>query len=255
MDQSTASELNEINLRFYTNLSEQFDHSRNYYWEGWDMLLLALADHGFDSQKGFSILDIGCGNGRFASFLTDKGLNFQYEGWDFSKVLLNSAEKRLAEKLPKDRYKFERVDLLTNEFSEVIKFQKLEKSYVLIVNFGVIHHLAGHNKRLEIIRESNRLLKQNGFYVFTVWDFMKVERFAKKVKDWNLVGIDTNAVEEGDKLLDWKKDGLGYRYVHHFSDKEIDIMISESGLELIHEFTADGKEGNLNRYFICKHKL
>ena len=69
-----------------------------------------------------------------------------------------------------------------------------------------------------------------------------------------------NDFEKGDYLLDWDKSGLP-RYCHNFSDEEVDKLVGEfklagalklASLEVVSDFNADGKEGNLNRYVIFK---
>ena len=62
-------------------------------------------------------------------------------------------------------------------------------------------------------------------------------------------------LEEGDYLLDWDKSGLP-RYCHYFSDEEIEKLIKDMrkhSIEVLTEYSADGKEGDLNKYLILKN--
>jgi ubiquinone/menaquinone biosynthesis C-methylase UbiE len=47
---------------------------------------------GLSEGKEISIVDLGCGNANLAEYLTEKKLNFQYSGVDFSEALLSAAE-------------------------------------------------------------------------------------------------------------------------------------------------------------------
>jgi SAM-dependent methyltransferase len=42
----------------------------------------------------FTLLDYGCGYGAFADFLRESGFKAQYTGYDFSKVMIDSAKER-----------------------------------------------------------------------------------------------------------------------------------------------------------------
>jgi hypothetical protein len=55
-------------------------------------------------------------------------------------------------------------------------------------------------------------------------------------------------VEQGDYLLDWRRGGLGIRYVHHFSAEELARLAADSGFRIIESFDSDGKEGDLSLY-------
>ena len=71
MDQTTVKQLNEINLKFYSNLSEQFSESRDYYWKGWERLLQEEPLKEKKRKIPLKVLDVGCGNGRFGKFIVE----------------------------------------------------------------------------------------------------------------------------------------------------------------------------------------
>ena len=82
MDHKTVQSLNEINAQFYASIGKYFDETRQQYWQGWDQVL----DHTFPTPRPLSVLDIGCGNGRFSSFLANKGYEIAYTGIDLSLI-------------------------------------------------------------------------------------------------------------------------------------------------------------------------
>jgi hypothetical protein len=87
------------------------------------------------------------------------------------------------------------------------------------------------------------------------WQFMDDEKIKAKVVPWdNLTktGITIiDPVEENDYLLGWG-DNRAFRYCHHFTNEEIQRYVDGSGLKLVENYSADGKNNNLNRYVVLK---
>ena len=63
MDAATIRNIIDLNNRFYKTVATDFSATRQMPWAGWDRLLPFLPKEAID------ILDLGCGNGRFLSFL------------------------------------------------------------------------------------------------------------------------------------------------------------------------------------------
>ena len=76
----------------------------------------------------------------------------------------------------------------------------------------------------------------------------------KRVQPWDRAGIPEEKLEKGDTLLDWRfalpenSEKHGLRYVHLFSEEEIDSLASRSGFRVTEHFYSDGAEGNLAIY-------
>src|SRR5215216_4249990 len=64
MDTDTINRLNAINRTFYATVADDFDQTRGTAWPGWQRLLPYLS-------TPLSVLDVACGNARFALFLHD----------------------------------------------------------------------------------------------------------------------------------------------------------------------------------------
>ncbi len=79
------------------------------------------------------------------------------------------------------------------------------------------------------------------------WQFERNERLRKKVVPWTEVGIDESLLEPGDKLLDWKRGGTGYRYVHLITEREMEELAEASGFKVEQQFLADN---DLNLYSV-----
>src|SRR4051812_30515699 len=102
MDTETINRLNAINRAFYTTVADDFDQTRGAAWPGRQRLLPYL-------PLPLSVLDVGCGNGRFALFLHDNLAAGQprhnadapllsYHGLDSNPALLAHAHNALAGK-------------------------------------------------------------------------------------------------------------------------------------------------------------
>ncbi len=52
-------------MKLYDELATDFSNSRAYPWNGWAKVKEYIEE---SQKKPFSVLDLGCGNGRFAEF-------------------------------------------------------------------------------------------------------------------------------------------------------------------------------------------
>src|SRR3990172_2483684 len=110
MDDSTIRRLNDINRRFYEVTADEFDQTRGAFWPGWEELLAYLKHE--PGAEAFSVLDVGCGNGRFGVFLSERlGRRIDYHGVDSNPALLAHARQAL-ESLPGVRLKLEERDVV-----------------------------------------------------------------------------------------------------------------------------------------------
>jgi hypothetical protein len=73
------------------------------------------------------------------------------------------------------------------------------------------------------------------------WQFAHNERLRNKIVPWQRLEIDAGELEEGDALLDWKRGGTGYRYVHLITEGEVQELAAQSGFQLVEQFRADAE--------------
>jgi 2-polyprenyl-3-methyl-5-hydroxy-6-metoxy-1,4-benzoquinol methylase len=231
MNRKTLKQLYSLNKNFYSNTNKYFSNSRDYFWSGWDKCLKYI-------QSKDSLLDVGCGNGRFAGFLEKHIQNFNYMGIDNSKELLQIARETYPQ------YEFQLLDL-QERMSNL-----LDEKFDVITLFGVLHHIPSRAERERIFKKLTNILKPRGFLIVTVWRFTQFSRFQKKTIEPKEVGIDKEQLEKNDYLLDWKRGTKAIRYCHYTDKKEMRELAQNANLEIEDTFLGDGKNGETNRYWV-----
>jgi SAM-dependent methyltransferase len=251
MDERTVHSLNAINRSFYSETADVFDASRSEPWPGWTRLLPLLEQR--RATGAFQVLDVGCGNGRFGAFLADRLVpgELRYTGIDSSEPLLARARARA---LPCAAVELVCVDLV--EAREPLP----AGPYSLIALFGVLHHIPGLARRRALLRSLGERLTPGGLLVLTCWQFEAFSRFRDKLipwQDYNRTArdpIDVDQLEPGDHLLPWGDSDPAVRYCNFTSEDEMRQLLSNLSFDLVSSYAADGREGNLNRYFICRFR-
>jgi SAM-dependent methyltransferase len=204
MNRETILALNKINRDFYTHRAEEFVATRRRPWRGW-LRLLEPGGKPFGDTP-LSVLDVGCGNGRFALFLKEHLRSpFRYVGIEFSPGALEHARERLAD-LPS-------VTLIQHDVTAGVPDSafppEIGRGFSLITLFGFLHHVPAYTTRQALLFDLAVRLAPDGILAFSVWQFGRFERFRKKILPWEeLVGatdgaVDPGQLEPGDHLLSW----------------------------------------------------
>lgn len=248
---SAIRKINQINLSFYQKVGSEFDATRQKSWPGWETLWAKLSDLGTAPE---AVADIGCGNGRFLTFLAEKGFAGEYLGIDSSSLLLASAEKQLSENPPASGIKarFNETDLIVDQDALIKQLNSLNPD--LIVLFGVMHHIPGREFRKQFIKSLAASLKPGGYLCFTTWEFQTDPRYSSRSLNSNEIAAEFGELEleEGDFILDWKRGERAFRYCHAYSNDEVNEIVENAGLKIAETFLADGKNSSLNRYYILR---
>lgn len=251
----TVQKLNELNRAFYTKQAISFHETRQVSWPGWGRVSDLIVTNGYIVNNP-KILDIGCGNGRFLKELYSNRVieRGSYVGIDSSKELIEIAEENVKE-VKNVFLQFYHLDLVSKP--DIVRY--LNTKFNLVVMFGLMHHIPDYQNRLNLINQAMRLLDKEGLLVISFWQFMKTSRLSQKRLPENKVkevlGELHSDLEEGDYLLDWDNSALA-RYCHNFSDDELEKLqsdIVDLGYTIKDSYSADGKEGNLNRYLVITH--
>lgn len=243
MDSATIQRLNAINHAFYAATAPEFDRSRSQPWPGWTRLLSHLP------EPCASVLDVGCGNGRFGVFLASSS-PLHYHGVDSSAALLEAARMALTD-IPHLTVTLEKRDIIESPLDA--------GQYDLVAAFGLLHHIPGATARSDFLRGLAARVRPGGLLAFACWRFYEYERFRSRVVPWpdDLI----NRVERHDYLLDWRRGGTSegadhpLRYCHYVDDAEHDALaaaLASAGMREIINYRADGEGDALNRYSLFR---
>jgi tRNA (uracil-5-)-methyltransferase TRM9 len=243
MQPETIRRLCEINARFYQEYAAPFSATRQRLQPGVQRILSRIPGDA-------AILDLGCGNGEFWRGLAQSGFRGSYLGLDFSPQLLDIARENSAKQaqVSKNAPIFQRADLATADWAENLSGGA--GSFTLILAFAVLHHIPSAMLRKNVIQDVRRLLNPNGRFIHSEWQFLNSARLCERIQAWAAAGLSESDVEEGDYLLDWRREGRGLRYVHHFSTVELAEMAQECGFTIQDQFSSDGEGGRLGLYQI-----
>jgi SAM-dependent methyltransferase len=245
VNDATARALNELNRRFYADSAEEFAATRSAPWPGWRNLLPLL--HGRSHAK---ILDIGCGNGRFASFLAEAlHAPFLYCGIDASAPLLALADRALA---GLSGARLVHADLVLESPESRLA---ADERFDFVAAFGLLHHVPGEARRRALIRALAERVSPGGFLALTFWDFAREPRFEGKLaRDAPPALVD--GLEPGDVLLRWgeAKAPTRLRYCHHVDEAEEARLLADLPLEPRLAYASDGRSRRLNRYRVLERR-
>ena len=232
MNSATAERLLTINREFYNRFGTQFSATRQRLQPGVKRILDLL-------QDDVSILDLGCGNGHFLREVSERGHKAALLGADFSLPLLRDAESAPG-------VEFREVDL--DQMSAVSGQLEVDKGWDVITLFATLHHIPSTEIRLDILKTVKRLLKPNGKFVLSNWQFLNSKKLTARIQPWSRVGLTDEDLDEGDYLLDWRSGGEGLRYAHQFSVEELLGLAEQAGMRVTDSFLSDGDGGNLGLY-------
>ncbi|RMF80267.1 MAG: class I SAM-dependent methyltransferase [Chloroflexi bacterium] len=229
----SINELNQLNQAFYRITAEAFDATRGNAWPGWEKLLPYL-------PIPLRVLDVGCGNGRFARFLAESLTGeMSYHGVDSNPTLLDKARAALQD-MPQISVKLEQRDMIQQPIED--------GAYNLIAIFGVLHHIPGKDYRQKFVNNLAQYVTPGGILVFSCWRFYEYPRFRDRIAPWP----DNLQREQHDYLLDWRQGKNALRYCHYINDAEHQELVDATGLTQVLTYRADGKSGDMNRYSVLR---
>jgi ubiquinone/menaquinone biosynthesis C-methylase UbiE len=196
----------------YNRIAPAFSKTRAFVWPELEFLaeLVGPAD---------KVLDLGCGNGRLAGLIRDKGAD--YLGVDPSERMLESARKKYPQQ------KFLKASGLALPFEKGC-FDK-------IFAVAVLHHIPSRRLRLAFLREAGRVLKRSGLLAVTVWNLGQ-RRFLKyRLKHSLLKAAGRSGLDAGDIFYPFKNkrgEVISQRYLHGFSVAGLKRLSREAGLRV-----------------------
>jgi len=220
----------DLTVKGYDKVASEWSASRQNFWEE----LKFTKKYFVKNETGStSILDIGCGNGRFAKQVIDE---YEYRGIDPSQELINIAKKEI------DSDMFSVYDGINIPFEN--------KSFDNVVSFAVMHHIPP-NMIVEWLKESKRVLEDNGIAIFSTWDLWNTH--SKQLKNYYIKNkFSTNFFNTfyGDIVLGFTSH-KNTRYVHSYTEKEIRKYFKLAGYNIIDIRLASRESGNRNILIIA----
>ncbi|MBX3014342.1 MAG: methyltransferase domain-containing protein [Caldilineaceae bacterium] len=248
MSRATQQRLLALNRAFYATVAEPFDATRAGLPIGWQPLRAWLPK--LPVTRPLRVLDVGCGNGRWARALAGWELVCDYTGVDGDSQLLELAATH-TRALPAVTCHFYAADFTVPGWATTLALPLA--SFDLVVCLAALHHVPGAALRGQVVRDLAALLAPTGVLLFSHWQFLQSERLVRKQVGWERIGLTLADVEVGDALLPWQQGAYALRYVHQIDATEMAQLGQAAGLQLRDTFYADGKEGNLNLYACLAH--
>ncbi|MFH1401390.1 MAG: class I SAM-dependent methyltransferase [Parcubacteria group bacterium] len=230
MDKDYAEYLLNKTKEDYNLIAEEFSRKRALIWPETKCL---LDKYFFTGDK---VLDLGCGNGRYLGYFSQKGL--VYSGVDISENLI---------KIAKEIYPsvdFRVADALNLPFSD--------DSFDKIAAIAVLHHMPSEETRIKFLKEAKRVLRPGGFLFITVWNFREFKEFFLLFKSIVLKIFKLSKLDFGDFLKSWAQ--KTERYYHYFTKRELIDLPKKSGFEIKEIGIIKNKKGNRRNTYLVLEK-
>ena len=207
----------------YLTIAEEFDNTRKHDWNEFSNIIPYL-------KENVKIADIGCGNGRFLSFLKKIDFLFKYTGIDNNEKFINICREKYKEKF-----------IIGDHLDIPIE----TKSQDIVVSIASLHHIPSIKLKLKAIEELNRILKQDGILFLSVWNLFQKKYKKYIIKAFFRYIFSFGKYDARDTFIPWGKKKI-LRYYYAFKTKELEKMLKEKNFSIIKKETGN------NITFICK---
>lgn len=248
--ETIAKTLDAVNLRFYEAHHSSFHSTRKFGWPGWKSVVETMQP----SPK--SVLDVGCGNGRFARFLDSVQISSlppsSFVGLDQNTSLLGYAQ---TEPLS---FPAKWIPWTWSERTHPCAETSQGVEYDLVTAFGILHHIYGQARREAFIQWCSSRVAPGGYLVVSAWDFGRHPRFASKTLSAQAVfdetGLHLSDLEPNDHFLGFGQSTLPMRYCHWVDDAEADALIGKmnTGSPPFDTHLRLEDPADLNRYWVWR---
>lgn len=244
-----AQQLNQLNRDFYQTVAESFSATREQPWSGWQWL--AEADRQTVSNAA-SVADVGCGNGRFGSFIAPLLASPQeYLGIDSNQQLLQNAYDHVG-------YLFKKVSLIQSDIVQEDLAEKLAMSNPdIIAVFGVFHHLPTQVSRRQFLQSLKEIIgdDESKSIWLSTWQFTGNKNLMERAVSPKEIGFtitEDDEWTENDYILDWRRDKKAYRYCHLTTTDEMTDLCEQVGLTIVATHQSSNPGDKDNRYYSLK---
>lgn len=264
MTLDTAHALCAATSAFYAREAASFSATRGTAWPGWRRVAdeaRAAVDAAACAGRAVRVLDVACGNLRFARFLTEA-----FPQVEFEVVALDNCAALLPGDVLPCAVRFIPVDLMAaletmaacdpNDFAIAsarsgacanlsvdadgdaiapefaTALPGIEPgTFDLAVSFGFLHHIPLPAWRHVLMRALVGALRPGGVAAVSCWRFLNSPKLAAKARAITARGcaqLHLPPLPEGDFLLGWQDDERAFRYCHHFSHDEVVALAADA---------------------------
>ena len=197
----------------YTEIAQHFSNKRQ---NQWDWITRFVQNVNKDKiNKSINVLDIGCGNGR----------NMTEFNSEITSIFgIDNCEKFV--KICNDRG-------LNVIYSDMSQMPFKDNYFQYFLSIASFHHLSTIERRIQTLREINRIARVGAQMLISVWSFKQPENTpqSKKIKGY------------GDNFVQWNKYGKIYdRYYYIFKVDEITRLFNQTGWKVISHNWEYGNE-------------
>jgi ubiquinone/menaquinone biosynthesis C-methylase UbiE len=206
MNEKYAQKLLKENIETYGEIAEHFDQTRQWIPPEHEKLRKYI-------HSGDSVLDLGCGNGRFYETVK-KVKNTSYTGIDASQKLVEIARKNYPQA------SFQKASGLDLPFDE----GSFDKVFVI----ATFHHIPSQKLRHKFLKEARKVLKKDGMLLVTVWNLWQ-KKYLPLIFNFTIKKIlGKTKLDFKDILKPWGK-GEQKRYYHAFTRGELRKNLKKNG--------------------------
>ena len=227
MDSKFAKKLVAKTRDDYNRISDHFSSTRQFIWPE-----IANALDKIKIKKKSNVLDLGCGNGRFAKYFLDKEIN--YYGYDISEELIKIAQKNN----PKGCF----------SSGDLLKTPYRNNTFDLLISIATLHHIPSSEMREQALKEVKRVLKSDGIAVISIWYFWHQPKYLKSIiKTGAKKILGQSGLDFGDFMMPWKDEKQktqAERYMHSWRKKELKRSLLRNGFVQV-SFIENKKSNNL----------
>jgi len=210
MNKKTVKRIRLETPRIYNKVAPVFYQTRKKPWPIMDTIKPHI-------KLATNILDLGCGSGRLAEFIS-KDQN--YLGIDNSKELISLAKANYENK----NIKF--------KIGDAIESSLPKEKFDLVLLIAVLHHIPTKKLRFEVLKNINSALKPNGKLIITNWNLWQ-KQYRKYLFSYRIKFLKNKILRLNDAFIPWRVDNKKqWRYVHSLTKNETKKLLKKAGFEI-----------------------
>jgi len=229
MKEKLAQKIMNDSAEGYDKIAKDFSSSRFIFWQELEFVKDFV-------KEGDRVLDLGCGNARFFEIL--KNRNIKYTGVDSSEKIL-----RIAKEKYNNQAEFIQANALNMPFENSL--------FDIIFSFGVLHHIPSKKLQKKFLQEAQRVLKNDGLLVLTVWNLWQ-KKYIKLLAKYTLLKlIGKSKLDFRDIFMNFAKE-KNIRYFHAFTKKELENLAKQENFKIKKSTIIKRKNGQSNFLIVAK---